>query len=612
MEVNALFLLVVVPLGIGMVNRFLPSILRKTLVFLGSIYALYLVYRLHSEPGLTVSLFEMTIFAVDRLGLFVLIFIQIIALLILVFSLKGIDRDIDMRYFVLFPLTVSFCNGVVLSINMVSFLIFWGMAGLSVYLFGLLGKTADSPQTAKKTFIILGGSDALLIFGLAILWVLKPESNWTFGAFRLSLDQGLAQIAFICLLVAAFAKAGGFPFHTWVPDFAKDAPTESSAFLPASLDKYMGIYLLARMMTTLFEPTLFVHMLVVTLGAITVITAVMMAMNQHNGKRLLGYHAVSQVGYMIMGVASGSPIAFAGGLFHMVNHTLYKSDLFLSFGSVEKQVGSSELEDMGGIGKKMPVTFLMALIGALSISGIPPFNGFFSKWMVYQGLLTQAESMAPGYEIWLLICLILAIFGSALTLASFMKFIHSTFLGKLPEKLKGLKETSANQWIATGVLSALCLVFGIFAVEIPLKQWILPAVVQVLPQVNDMNAVLELFTGMYNAQLLVVLFLITFALGMVVYLFTKRIRYDEIYLGGMTAAEKFRVVGTEFYNEIRDMKPLRTIYAAAEKRLFDVYSLGARLSQSLGRLLQGAHPGQLQLYILYMIVGVLIAIFVIK
>ena len=112
-----------------------------------------------------------------------------------------------------------------------------------------------------------------------------------------------------------------------------------------------------------------------------------MALVQHNYKKLLGYHAVSQVGYMIIGFGLGSVIGIAAGLFHMINNALYKSGLFLSAGAIEHRTGKEDIDDLGGLSKAMPVTFFAALIFAMSISGVPPFNGFASKWMIYQGII---------------------------------------------------------------------------------------------------------------------------------------------------------------------------------------------------------------------------------
>jgi len=324
-------------------------------------------------------------------------------------------------------------------------------------------------------------------------------------------------------------------------------------------------------------------------------------MIQHNGRKLLGYHAVSQVGYMIMGVGSGSILAIIGGLFHMINNTIYKTSLFLSLGSVEKQTGSNELDDLGGLGRSMPLTFFSALVGALAISGIPPFNGFYSKWLIYQGILDAASQQSAGYQIWLLICLILAIFGSALTLASFMKFIHSIFLSRRPEKLAQIHEAPFNQWLATILLSGLCLSFGVFAKELPLKHFILPVINQ-----SGLN-----LSGSYNPLLLLGLFGLALIVGLMLYWFTRKIRYDEIYLGGMEALEHFRITGTSFYNEIRNMKPLKGIYNSAEKKHLDIYDLSRRCSLAIAKMFSEVHNGQLLFYNLWLVLGLLILLWVV-
>ncbi|MDP2364712.1 MAG: proton-conducting transporter membrane subunit, partial [Ignavibacteria bacterium] len=545
MIINELLLFIIVPLAVGFINLFLPAFLRKVLTFIALAFGLVMVYLFYQRPTDSFAYFDQIIFSLDQLGLFVVTFIQILSFIILIFSLNGLDKNSEKRFFFLYPITVSFCNAVVLSEHALSFLIFWGLSGLTLYLFATMGKTKAAPQAAKKTFIIIGGSDAFLLMGLVIMWLISPATGWSLNNPLIPLQGEYAHFAFIFLLIAAFAKAGAFPFHTWVPDFSQNSPVESAAFLPASLDKLLGIFLLAKMVTSLFVVYPLINMILITFGALTVITAVMMAMVQHNGYRLLGYHAVSQVGYMIMGVASGSVLAFAGGLFHMINHTIYKSNLFLSFGSVEKRAGTAELDNLGGFGKNMPITFIMALIGALSISGIPPFNGFFSKWMIYQGLIEKTSTLGQGYQLWLLACIIIAVFGSALTLASFMKFLHAAFLGRRPDIYKDIKEAPANQWLSTGILSLLCVVFGILAVALPLKYFIYPVVEASGMQIPE-------FLGLYNPIIIIILFAVAFFIGLLIYGLTAKVRYDEVYLGGMPGLEKFRIAGTEFYNEVRN------------------------------------------------------------
>lgn len=597
--VSNLTLFILIPAVIGILNLMLPRIGQKVLTLGGQVYLLYLAYQLFRGFAEDAYLFDKLVFHLDALSLFVVVFIQVLSAIILLFSLKGVVKSEERFFFALFALTVAFCNGAVMAVDSIIFLIFWGLSGVTLYLFGLLPRTDAASQSAKKTFILVGGSDVFLILGLILLYRLGPWGGWTLWNLKVGLEGEIAYIAFLSILMAAFAKAGGFPLHTWVPEFAKDAPIESVALLPAALDKLLGIYLLARIMFNLFIVPVGINVLVMTLGALTVITAVMMAMVQHNGRRLLGYHAVSQVGYMIMGVGTGNPLALLGGLFHMVNHTIYKAGLFLSLGSVEKKTGTSDLDNIGGLGRQMPLTFIAALTCALAISGIPPLNGFYSKWLVYQGTLELISSVGRWTQLWLLVCLMLAIFGSALTLASFMKFLHTIYLGRRQEKWAGIKEASSNQVAATLSLAALCLIFGLWAQPLPLAKFIVPILSTFGPSAPQ-------YLGSFQPLSVVYLFGITFIIGLIVFLSIKNIRYDTIYLGGMEALEKFRIAGTEFYKEIREMRPLDWFYHQAEKSRFDVYHLGAVGSGWLSRLFQAFHRGQLSEYNLWIMVGMLI------
>jgi formate hydrogenlyase subunit 3/multisubunit Na+/H+ antiporter MnhD subunit len=593
---NPLALLVALPLAVALLNLVLPVVVRKLLILASLVAGLVLIKGVFDAPPPDAVLLGPAVLTADKLSVLALAFIFILSLIIFVFCLKGLDAATEKTFLVLYPMTVAFAAGTVLCPNAFGFLVFWGLSGLTLYGFALLGSGEAAAATAKKTFIIVGGSDAFLILGLALT---GAASGWSLIGGPVSLDDPAGLAGFICLLVAAFAKAGGFPLHTWVPDFSRDAPVESAAFLPASLDKLLGIYLLTRMMAGMFEVGTLARMIVVSLGTLTVIIAVMMAMVQHNGRRLLGYHAVSQVGYMIMGVAGGSALAFAGGLFHLINHTIYKSNLFLALGSVEKKAGTNELDELGGLARTMPRTFLAALVGAFAISGVPPFNGFFSKWMIYQGLLEKAATLPKGYAVWLLICLVLAVFGSALTLASFMKFLHAVFLGQPRERLAKVTEAPANQWLATGVLALLCAGFGLLAREIPLKLFVLPAA-------DQAGLAPAAFLGVYDPRLILYLFGLAFVLGLLVFAFTRKTRYDEVYLGGNVQAEAFRVAGTGFYREITEMRPFKGLYARAEKKAFDIYDLGSRATFGLSHLLQKAHGGLLQVYVLFILFGALL------
>ncbi len=604
---NPILMLIAVPLLVGAINLILPRAFQKIFIALSLVYCGYLTFTLFADKAVldtgSASMPLIHFFGLNALALFALIAVQALALIIFLFTLKGVDPKIERSFFVLYPLTLGFTNGAILADHAVALMVFWGLSGLMLYLFGMLSKGDEAAKTAQKTFLLIGGSDAFLILGLVLMSISLPAAKWSLHTMQIPLAGFANILAFVCLSIAAFTKAGGFPLHTWLPPYSQTAPVEGVAYLPAALDKILGIYLLARMVSSLFAVTMAVHLVLITIGAVTVITAVMMALTQHNGRRLLGYHAVSQVGYMIMGVGSGVPLAFAGGLFHLLNNAIYKSSLFLTLGSVEKKTGSNDLDDLGGLGSVMPLTCITGLIGALSISGIPPFNGFFSKWMIYQGLLEKAKDASHGMAIWLLICLVLAVFGSALTLASFLKFFHAIFLGKRPKVHDNITEAPVNQWLSTGLLSVLCILFGVFAIQIPLRQFIVPILSE-----NGMAGLA--YPGLYKSGLVLVMMGVSFVIALIVYLATRKVRLDDVYLGGMDALEKFRISGTEFYREIRTMRPLKSFYDWAEKQYCDLAEILSQGTIRFSVLFQKVHSGMLSLYLLFIVLGMLIFILI--
>ena len=240
------------------------------------------------------------------------------------------------------------------------------------------------------------------------------------------------------------------PFHSWIPDAAIAAPLPFMALVPAALEKLIGIYFLARISLDMFKLSAgsALSTVLMWVGIVTIILAVMMALIQKNYKRLLSYHAISQVGYMILGIGTAIPAGIVGGLFHMINHAIYKSGLFLTSGAVEKQVNTTNLEELGGLGRKMPITFICFIITAASISGVPPFNGFFSKELVYDAALERG-----------LLFYLAAIAGSFFTAASFLKLGHSAFLGAPSESSAKAREVKWQMLLPMVIISGFCVMF---------------------------------------------------------------------------------------------------------------------------------------------------------
>ena len=451
-----------------------------------------------------------------------------------------------------FLLTIGFVNGAVLADNLLLLLFFW--EGLLVLMFGMIclgGR--DAYRTATKTVIIAGVTDLCMMFGIGTAVYLAKTA--TISEMKVSME-GLGGLAFVLLVIGAISKAGSMPFHTWIPDAASNAPMPFLPLIPAALEKLLGIYLLARITLDIFalDGSSWGSTMLMTVGACTIVLAVAMALIQKEYKRLLSYHAISQVGYMILGIGTCTPVGIIGGLFHMINHTIYKCCLFLTSGAVERQAGTTELKAIGGLRSKMPITFVVFIIAAASISGVWPFNGFYSKELVYDGALQRGT-----------IFYLMAVLGSILTAASFLKLGHAAYVDKRGDVSK-VKEAPMGMLIPGIILAALCLFFGL-GNAFPLREFIQP-ILGVHLEGHD-------FSGFH---------------------------FNIVLLGGTAVALALAVVnhiiglrksgsGLGAVDHIHYAPVLRYVYAAAEKRYFDPYNWAKNIGRVVAYIGWGIDRG---------------------
>ena len=464
------------------------------------------------------------------------------------------DKGYAKSFYVYFLITLSFVNGTVLADNLVLLLFFWEGLLLTLFLMIAIGNPLAF-KTATKAFVIVGLSDLCFMVGAA----LAGHLSGTFAISKMSISMtGLGGLAFIFLMIGAIAKAGSMPFHTWIPDAATDAPLPFMAFLPAAIEKLVGIYFLARLSLDIFksDPHSWASTLMMTVGAITIVLAVAMALIQKDYKRLLSYHAISQVGYMILGVGTLVPAGIVGGLFHMLNNSLYKSCLFFTGGSVEKQTGTTDLNKLGGLWKKMPVTFACFVVAALSISGVPPFNGFFSKELVYDGALERG---------W--IFYVAAVVGSFLTAASFLKLGHAAFIDKQRTKLDATKEAPISMLIPMIVIAVICIVFGLWN-SLPINGLIAPSLSEHWLEGKNL-------AGFPANMMLVIVTVVVLIAALLNHLYGVKKSGS-----GLHAAD-----------HIYHAPVLENIYAKAEKRFFDPYDIGLRLINVVSKAASGIDKG---------------------
>jgi multicomponent Na+:H+ antiporter subunit D len=298
----------------------------------------------------------------------------------------------------------SAMNAVVLAGDLFNFYVFLEVAAIASYALVGFGCEREELEAAFKYLVLGTIGSAFILVGITILYALTGHLNMAMVSASLAAQgaEGPAVLLAATLLIGGVAlKAAMVPFHAWLPDAHPSAPAPISAMLSGVLIKACGVYLLARLVFTVLGPTTGYANVLIVLGAASMVLGVFLAVGQWDFKRLLAYHSISQMGYVVLaiGVAvavmapTGSQdrvvaaLLPAGRALPPVNHAAFKSLLFLSSGAIEQQAGTRKLKQMGGLSVRMPITSLCCRIGALSISGVPPFNGFFSKLIIIIALV---------------------------------------------------------------------------------------------------------------------------------------------------------------------------------------------------------------------------------
>ncbi|OGS06685.1 MAG: hypothetical protein A2270_05320 [Elusimicrobia bacterium RIFOXYA12_FULL_51_18] len=489
----------------------------------------------------------------DKLSSFILLGVTFFAFVVSIYSFSFEKKGSAKWFYFNLLLTQAFSAGAALADNLVAMLFFWEGLLIFLYAFIALSKPDQSAKrTAMKAFLINAVTDLAMLAGICITGYIAGTFSMTgIAANKLTLN-GWAALGYVLMLIGAVSKAGALPFHTWIPDAAVDSNAPFMSFIPAALDKLLGIYFLTRISVYLFSLNGVAQLGLMTLGALTLLIAVMMAFVQTDYKRLLAYHSVSQAGYMILGIGTLNPIGIAGGLFHMVNNAVYKSCLFMTAGSVERQTGSNDLSKLGGLFGAMPLTAICYIIAAAAISGIAPLNGFFSKEMIYTGALNT------GYK-WFFIA---AEVGSVLTLASFLKLGHSVFFGKRPEALKDTREAPFSTLLPMIILAGVCVAFG-FGAKLPIDYLIEPSLQNLGLSHEEVLAGFH-FNKLFWASIVVIL------VALINHMF------------GLAAGKG---APSKASDHIHYAPALKEIYSMAEARVFDPYEqLMKRVPSAAGLL----------------------------
>jgi proton-translocating NADH-quinone oxidoreductase chain L len=347
---------------------------------------------------------------IDTLTAVMLIVVSFVATLVVIYSVgyMGEEGDRRRRYFTEISLFVGVMLGLVLASSFSLLFIFWELVGLCSYLLiGFWFERPSAASAAKKAFLVTRVGDVMFMIGLFILFNLFGTLNYVemFDPQVLTeVDQSLLTWGCFFMFGGAIGKSAQFPLHDWLPD-AMEGPTTVSALIHAATMVKAGVYLVARMFPLLVHSYEWLPLFIAVIGVVTALMAATMALNSPNIKRVLAYSTISQLGFMFLGLGTGAYLFAAGiyeegslgysaAMFHLMNHAFFKALLFLSAGAVIHFVHTEEMSKMGGLRKYMPITSIVMLLGAISIAGIPPLSGFWSK----DELLAVVES--AGSENW--------------------------------------------------------------------------------------------------------------------------------------------------------------------------------------------------------------------
>jgi NADH-quinone oxidoreductase subunit L len=359
---------------------------------------------------------------VDPLSVFMMLVVSGVGGLIVLYSIGYMHADDEeRRYFAYMALFVFSMLLLVEGGNLLLLLAGWGLVGLSSYLLiGFWHQRPSAVAAAKKAFVMNAVGDAT--FALALFLLIAKTGTLDYAAV-FAAAPGLSQTVLILvalgLLGGAVAKSAQLPLHTWLPD-AMEGPTPVSALIHAATMVTAGVYLIARA-SPLFRLASSVQDTAAVLGAVTIVFAGLIALVQVDIKRVIAYSTMSQIGYMFLGVGLG---AYAQGMFHLLTHAFFKALLFLAAGIViHALAGEQDIRRMGGLRRLMPWTYAFFLIGALSLVGIPPFSGFFSKDPIVAAALTRGGAF--GY-----VMFALAVFGALLTGVYTFRLVFRVFHGQ--------------------------------------------------------------------------------------------------------------------------------------------------------------------------------------
>jgi len=393
----------------------------------------------------------------DSLTSFMLVTINLVAFLATIYSISYMEKyTAKWKFYTLFLLMLAGMDGVIVTGDMFNLFVFLEIGAISSYALVAFGVEHEELEASFKYTVMGSIASSFILLGIALLYSYTSSLNMA-DISRTLAQRGNGQIVFfvsVLFLMGFGLKAALVPFHAWLPDAHPSAPAPISAMLSGVLIKALGVYALARIFFNVLGMTATTSSILMVLGTASMIIGGLLALGQEDIKRLFAYSSISQIGYVVFGIGMGTTFGILAGLFHLFNHATFKSLLFLNSGSIEYATGTRDLRKMGGLTSKMPVTGYSSLVGSLSISGVPPLNGFWSKLLIILAAIEAKHFIFAS----------IAVLVSILTLVYYLKVQRLAFFGELKDSLRGIKEVPLTMKLSMIVLSIICIFGGLLLI----------------------------------------------------------------------------------------------------------------------------------------------------
>lgn len=392
-------------------------------------------------------------FGVTSLSLVILFCIGFVSLISVLIAFKTIEHK-KISYVNLLMTLILGMNGMVIVTDLFSLYVFLEIVGISSFVLIAMFQSETGLEGAFKYLVMSALASIFILTGLSFIFMYTGSLQYSQIGDILSVKDGSQQTliyAAVILLISGFAvKTGSVPFHSWLPDAHQSADTAVSVLLSGIVIKVAGIYSFI-VLTNLFSGVPAINLTLAIMGIVSIVTGALLALRQTHFKRIVAYSSVSQMGYILLGISTGSTLGLVGAVAHIFNHATFKSTLFANAAALHEQTGTLDINEMGGLQKKMPVTGFSNIAAFLSTAGIPPFAGFWSKLLIIMALWKNSMQVYAG----------IALFSSILTAAYFLRMQKKVFFGKVPAKYAELKEIGGSIKLAEIMLTIVIIGAGV-------------------------------------------------------------------------------------------------------------------------------------------------------